>query len=124
APSWRPPFEPPSARPSARRPALAQRPRETPHRFLDARGRRDRRRRLEAGVDAAVLAAVVVPRPVALPFDPVDERLVGRKDAVGEEVAGALPTVRVPRHRAPRRAGELAVPGEEVLVDRARQPLV
>src|SRR5829696_126298 len=103
---------------------LPQRPRETPHRFLDARGRRDRRRRLEAGVDAAVLAAVVVPRPVALPLDSVDERLVGREDAVGEEIAGALPAVRVPRHRVPRGARELAVTSEEVLIDRARQPLV
>ena len=75
-------------------------------------------------MDPAVLAAVVVAGPVALPLDPVQERLIGREDAVGEQVAGAFPTVRVARHRAPWRARELAVAGEEVLVDGARQPLV
>src|SRR3954452_1573803 len=124
APCARPPSGPPSPPPSGHRPELPKSPRETPHRFFDARRRRDRRRRLEAGVDAAVLAAVVVPRPVALPLDAVYERLVGRENAVGEEVARAFPAVRVPRHGAPGGARELAVTGEEVLVDRARQPLV
>ena len=73
---------------------------------------------------AAVLAARVVARAVVLPLDALEQRLVGREDAVGEQVARALPAVRVARDRAPRRARELPLAGEEVLVDRARQPAV
>src|SRR2546423_1241081 len=57
------PLAPPLAgrtRARARRWRLAQRPSEAPRRLLDARRGRDGRRRLEARVDAAVLAAVVV----------------------------------------------------------------
>ena len=71
-----------------------------------------------------MFAARVVPRPVLLPLDPLEERVVGREDPVGEQVARALPAVGVARDRAPRRAGQLAVAGEEVLVDRAREPAV
>ena len=91
---------------------------------LTLRGRLVRGRGLEPGVDAAVLAARVVTRAVRLPLDVLEQRVVGGEDAVGEQVAGALPAVRVARDRAPRRARELPVAGEEVLVDRAREPAV
>src|SRR6185437_151433 len=86
--------------------------------------RLERRRRLEAGVDAAVLATRVVARAVRLPLHALEQCLVRREDAVGEQVARALPAVRVARDRAPRRAGQLALPGEEVLVDRRREPAI
>src|SRR2546421_10935474 len=71
-----------------------------------------------------MLAAVVVAWAVTLPLDPVHERLVGREDAVGEQVARPLPAVRVPGDRAPGGARQLPVTGQEVLVDGARQPPV
>src|SRR4029450_544314 len=66
----------------------------------------------------------IVARAVLLPLDAVEQGVVRREDAVGEQVAGPLPPVRVPRDRAPRRARELALAGQELLVDRARQPAV
>src|SRR5205823_10332445 len=81
-------------------------------------------RRLEARVNRAVLAPRVVPRTVVLPFDSFEERVVRRVDAVGEQVARALPSVRVARDRAPWRARQLSLPGQELLVDRAREPAV
>src|SRR6266511_2452469 len=101
-----------------------QRPRHAPHHLLHAPGRLVGGRRLEPGVDPAVLAARVVARPVVLPLDVLEQRVVRREDPVREQVARALPAVRVARDRAPRRALELAVAGEEVLVDRAREPAV
>src|SRR5262245_39844426 len=101
-----------------------QRPRETPHGLLEALRGLVRGRRLEPAVDAAMLAARVVAGSVRLPLHPLEQRLVGGEDAVGEEVARALPAVRVARDRAPRRAGELAPAREEVLVDRRRDPAV
>src|SRR6185437_7413556 len=86
--------------------------------------RLERGRRLEAGVDAAVLAARIVARAVRLPLHALEQRLVRREDAVGQQVARALPAVRVARDRAPRRTRELALAGEEVLVDRRREPAV
>src|SRR5581483_8542398 len=94
------------------------------NRLLDALRRRERRRRLEARVDAAVLAARVVARAVRVPVHTVEQRLVRREDAVRQEIARALPAVRVPRDRAPRRAVELALARQEVLVDRRRDPAV
>src|SRR5687767_5416805 len=75
-------------------------------------------------MDPAVLAAVVVAGPVPLPLDAVHERLVRREDPVREEVALALPAVRIARHGPPRRTRKLALTGEEVLVDGTRQPAV
>src|SRR5262245_24886302 len=75
-------------------------------------------------MDATVLAARIVARPIVLPLDALEQRLVAREDAVGQQVARPLPAVRVPCDRAPRRAGELALAGEEVLVDRAREPAI
>src|SRR5690348_17794014 len=75
-------------------------------------------------MDRAVLAARIVPRSVALPVHPLEQRVVGREDAVCEQVARPLPTVRIARDRAPRRAVELALAGEELLVDRCRDPAV
>src|SRR6201982_692429 len=101
-----------------------QRPRETPHGLLQASRGLVRRGRLEPAVDAAMLAARVVAGAVGLPLHPLEQRLVRREDPVGEEVARALPAVRVARDRAPWRARELALPGEEVLVDRRGDPAV
>src|SRR5438034_8375295 len=75
-------------------------------------------------MDAAVLAARIVARPVVLPLDSLEQRVVRREDAVREQVARALPAVRVARDRPPRRALELALAGQKLLVDRAREPAV
>src|ERR1700745_246235 len=101
-----------------------QRPRETPHGLLQASRGLVRRGRLEPAVDAAMLAARVVAGAVGLPLHALEQRLVRGEDPVGEEVARALPAVRVARDRAPRRTCQIALPGEEVLVDRRRDPAV
>src|SRR2546422_6270196 len=75
-------------------------------------------------MDRAVLAARIVAGAVLLPLDPVEQRVVGREDPVGEQVARSFPAVRVARDRAPRRALELPLAGEELLVDRGREPAV
>src|ERR1044072_2141298 len=71
-----------------------------------------------------MLAALVVAGPVGAPAHPPEGRVIGGEDPVGEQVARALPAVRVARDRAPGRAGQLAVAGQEVLIDRAREPAV
>ena len=97
-----------ATRPSWHRPSSSrQRPRHAPHGLPEAVGRHERRGRLEAGMDAAVLAARVVARAVVLPLDALEQRLVAREDAVRQQVARALPAVRVARDRAPRRARKL-----------------
>src|SRR4029078_13163780 len=96
---------------SARRTSARQRPSETPHGLLQAARGLVRRRRTPPPVDAAMLAARVVARAVRLPFHPLEQRLVRGEDPVGEQVARALPAVRVTRDRAPRRARELGLAG-------------
>src|SRR5262249_51543455 len=127
------PSAPAASRSAPRRPSRSrtrgcrlagERPSHAPDAFPEAVGRDERRRRLEAGVDPAVLAAGVVAGPVHLPLDPFEQCVVRREDAVGEQVAGAFPAVRVARNRAPRRAGQLPLAGEELLVDGAREPAV
>src|SRR5207237_5627580 len=75
-------------------------------------------------VDPAMLAARVVARAVLLPLDVFEQRLVGREDPVREQVARPFPAVGVARDRAPGGTVQLAVAGQEVLVDRAREPAV
>src|SRR5207244_46228 len=101
-----------------------QRPRHAPHGLLEALRGLEGRRGLEAGVDAAMLAARVVARAVRIPLHAVEQRLVGREDAVREQVARALPAVRVARDRSPRRTRELALAREEVLIDGRCEPAV
>src|SRR4051794_13421004 len=101
-----------------------QRPSHAPDAFLETVGRDERRGRLEARMDAAVLAAGIVAWAVVLPLNPFEQGVVSREDAVGEQVARALPAVRIPRDRPPRRAGELPLAREELLVDGTRQPAV
>src|SRR5919201_7136626 len=72
-------------------------------------------------MDRAVLAARIVARAILLPFDPLEQRVVRGEDPVGEQVARALPAVRVASDRSPRRALELALAGKELLVDRGRE---
>ena len=60
-------------------------------------------------MDAAVLATRIVSRPVVLPLDALEQRLVAREDAVRQQVARPLPTVGVARDRAPWRTRELAL---------------
>src|SRR4051794_14515892 len=101
-----------------------QRPSHAPDAFLEAVGRDKRCRRLEAGMDPAVLAAGIVAWPVLLPFDPFEQGVVGRKDPVRQQVARPLPPIRIARDRSPRCTGKLAFAGEEFLIDRAREPAV
>src|SRR3989442_13223433 len=75
-------------------------------------------------MDPAMLAARIVAGAVLLPLDPVEQRVIRREDPVGEQVARALPPVRVARDRPPRRALQLPLAGEELLVDRGRQPAI
>src|SRR5205807_557387 len=99
-----------------------QRPRHAPGALPDRACGLVRGRGLEPGVDAAVLAARIVPWSVLLPLDSLEQGVVGREDSVSEQVAGALPAVRVARDRTPRRARELAFAGQELLVDRRSEP--
>src|SRR5262249_43495260 len=110
---------------SSRRPASSREgPSHAPDGLLDARRRREGSCGLEAAVDRAVLAARVVAGAVHLPLDAFHQGLVGGEDPVREQVARALPAVRVARDRAPRRARQLPLAGEEVLVQRAGEPAV
>src|SRR5690348_9804625 len=75
-------------------------------------------------MDCAMLATRIVAGTVFLPLDPLEQRVISREDPVGEEVARALPPVRIAGDRAPRRALEVPLAGEELLVDRAGKPAV
>src|SRR3970040_1818213 len=75
-------------------------------------------RRLVAAMDHAVLAARVFPVAVFLPrrvLDQTRERLMVR---VRHQVARSLPTPRVVRRIAPRRASQLAGPFQKFEIDR------
>src|SRR2546422_11289963 len=82
-----------------------QRPRHAPSTFPERRRRLVGRRRLEAGVNRAGLAARIVAGPILLPFDPLEQSVVRREDSVVEQVARALPAVRIAGDRAPRGVG-------------------
>src|SRR5205807_291505 len=107
-----------------RRRSALQRPREAPNGLLQAARRLEGGRRLEAGMDAAMLAARIVARAVRVPLHSLEQRFVRREDPVREEIAGAFPAVRVACDRSPRGARQLALAGEEVLVDRSGEPAV
>src|SRR5947199_2800520 len=106
------------------RTSARQRPSHAPRALLDRAGGLVRGRRLETGMDRTVLAARIVPRSVVLPLHALEERVVGREDPVGEQVARPFPAVRVTCDRAPRRALELPLAGEKLLVDGCREPAI
>src|SRR5438093_5641266 len=101
-----------------------QRPSHAPRALLDRAGCLVRGRRLETGMDRTVLAAGVVSGPVVLPLHPFEERVIGREDPVGEQVARPFPAVRITSDRAPRGALQLPLACEELLVDGSREPAV
>src|SRR5207247_10267224 len=109
---------------SRRRRSARQCPSHAPCALLERTGGLVRGRRLETGMDRTVLATRILPRPVVLPLHAFEERVVGREDPVGEQVARPFPAVRVTCDRAPRRALELPLAGEKLLVDGCREPAI
>src|SRR4030088_1830609 len=95
-----PPFVPAVARCAPRRSwrmqkSARQRPSHAPRALLHRTGGLVGGRRLETGMDRTVLTTRIVPRPVVIPLHALEERVVGREDPVGEQVARPFPAVRI-----------------------------